>query len=145
MKEFLKKYQLILFLSCVLVIVLFVKLFYIPENEGSEIEMVPVAEPTKSIINLREENNEIEDKEDELFLDEDFESEEEIFDINPDYPLIYLLPYEGERFIAEDYVSEKVLLVKIKGDSFEESRNELQEWLDENEGLPGENTIVWKE
>lgn len=142
MKKFLKKYQLILLLSCILVIIIFIKFSYTDENKvDNGIKTKENIKEIEILVDLEEEYK----AEIPIIENEEIDNLEDPIDTNPDYPLISLLPYEGEKFIAEEYISEKVLLMKIKGDSFEESRIEAAEWLIKYEWAPGENTIVWKD
>jgi len=66
-------------------------------------------------------------------------------EIDPNYSLEYLLPYETDTFTIENYVDQNVLSVKIKGNDFNKSKNDLTEWLDKNAEDPESITIVWEE
>lgn len=131
--EFLKKYQLILILSFLVVVLIFIKLIYGGENKNqiNEIKITPTPtviptiflEPT---INLNEVKKEISQ------------------DINYNYPLGQILPYSTENFIIERYTKPLVLEVEALNTDKVLVEKEVLEWIAKNEPDGLNHKIVWK-
>lgn len=55
------------------------------------------------------------------------------------------LPYESNTFTVNKHINQNVLLVKAKGDDFNQSKNDLMKWLEENTNQPNDVVLVWEE
>jgi len=172
LRDFLKKYRLVVFLVVLIIILGFIKVYFkekpINNNETfiktitvtptiiitsaineSEIEII---EDELDITKLSEETlkkyNEIKTEEEfNVFYDQLPENEKEIFSTeenSDEYCLEDYIPYESETFVIEKYIEENLLLVKTKGNNFIKSKNDLNEWLKQNECEPGKHMVVWE-
>ncbi|MDD4937902.1 MAG: hypothetical protein PHX34_02680 [Candidatus Shapirobacteria bacterium] len=163
-REFLKKYKLIIFLVMLIFVLGFVKVYFgnKTDNISSEINTIE----QKQINNKENDSNEKEPTPTEVeILSKEIlkqygqiKTEEEVDnflktltddqikllpEIDPDYSLEYLLPYEANTFIIEKYLDANILSVKTKGDDFDKSKDDLMEWLNKNAEDPENITIVW--
>lgn len=64
--------------------------------------------------------------------------------IEQDYCFEYILPYETETFIIEEYLDANVILVESKGDDISKSINDIEKWLKERECIINSHTVVWE-
>jgi len=121
--NFIKKYQLILFLSFLVIILFFLKIFY-KESEENKNNIIPtpiVLTPTKEV--TKEKTN-------------DFDYEV-LNDGNPEYPLVRLLPYSTDFFKIIGYDDPYTLVVRVKNKNKLEVEEEIKEWIEKN--IPGDN------
>lgn len=108
--EFIKKYQLILFLFFLVVILIVLKLVYGDEDKNQ----ISNLKPTPTEIKIPE-STEI--------------SYEALNDGNPEYPLSKLLPYITDNFKIIGYDNPYTLVVRIKSGTKEEIEKEIKQWI----------------
>lgn len=132
LREFIKKYQLIIFLSAIILILLVIKL----TNKNTEtspllVQPTPTQQPTPTVVILKP---------------EEIDTVNNPTDRDPNYPLDYLLPYQTKNFEVKKYIEPLVLLIKINDKSnIEKIKTEAQEWVTINEIKIGSHKIVWEE
>lgn len=118
--EFIKKYQLILFLSFLVVVLIVLKIIYGNSNPDQNNIVLPTLTPTPEII---QNTNDID--------------EEVLNDGNPEYPLKKVLPYTTDKFKIIGYDEPYTLVVRIKSGTKTEVEKEIRLWIDKN--LPGDS------
>jgi hypothetical protein len=116
--EFVKKYQLILVLSFLIIILLILKLIYGSKNESQTSNIIPTPVPTI----IQQELTTI--------------SNEALNDGNPEYPLQKLMPYSTDNFKILGYDDPFTLIVRNKLGNKTENEKEIRKWIEEN--LPGD-------
>lgn len=124
--EFVKKYQIILFLSFLVIVLLVLQIVYKTKNQ-EEIS-IPTPTPTPTIIKPKE---------------IDGISYEVLNDVNPNYPLKKLLPYSTDNFSILGYDDPFTLIVRnISGDEVTNEK-EIRQWIEKY--IPGdkEHKIVF--
>lgn len=126
--EFIKKYQIILFLGFFVVILIVLKLIYGSQNKN-QVNQIKIF-PTPTMAQQKPTN---------------IISEEVLNDGNPDYPLKKLLPYSTDKFKIIDYDDPYILLVRIKSGTKIEVEEEIKQWIEKN--IPGdkEHKIIYTE
>ncbi len=129
-----KRYFLIIVLTFVATGMVVTRLKY--QEDGFEREVIE----TKNL------NTEIESEPDLIITPtEAVESEDEVFELDPDYPLWRSLPYYGKGYIVDRYVESLKLVVKIKGIDKEIVEEDVYEWIKENGVDPESHTIEWED
>lgn len=117
MSEFLRKYQIIIGLSFVVMVMAVVKMVYKPTEEPVLKEIVvtitPTAVPTVPTDNYEE-------KADKLM------------------PLWRLLPYQGDGFVVENYAEVGVLIVRKKSITEAETKKRVEKWIVDQKQDPKE-------
>jgi len=117
--EFIKKYQIILFLSFFVVVLIVLKLIYNNGNKNQVDDKVLIPTPTLSRLTPTKGI-----------------SYEVLNDGNPDYPLKKLLPYSTDKFKIIGYDDPFILVVRIKSGTNIEVEKEIREWIEKN--IPGD-------
>ncbi|MDD2483002.1 MAG: hypothetical protein PHE32_00520 [Candidatus Shapirobacteria bacterium] len=152
-KEFIKKYSIIIFLSLLVIVFIFVKIYF---GEKNSIPIDNSLVPTPTVIESKGLSKEILTEYGNVQTKEDLNvllsklSEDQINqlpEIDPHYSLKLILPYESETFIVKSYLKANVLLVKAVGNDFEKSKNDLMLWLNKKKEGQGEEAfdeVVWE-
>lgn len=110
MWEYLKKYQIIIFLSLVVGMMAWIKLTYKPTVEETVVVKPTISVPTPTAVPTTEIS------EAEKAADEQM-------------PLWRLLPYQGENFLVKSYSDIDKLVVIKKGISKVETEKRVKQWL----------------
>ena len=128
-----KKYQLIIFLFFLIILLSWLKIRYGSKenNNGNE-------EITKEEIIIKTTPTVLPGKADIL-------SNEIVNDGNPDFPLAKKLPYYSENFSVLDYIKELTLYVEIKNGSSEEVTKEVEAWIKEINPNIEKHEIIFKD
>jgi len=157
MKEFVKKYSVVIFLVVMIVILIFIKSFIgnktneiqTPQNTQTNIEQSTSIVETKKTEEVFEKLNEkyegfenVDDRENWVST---LSSEEQkilageeavmVTDLNNE------LPYEGNTFIIESVPSNSLLMAKSKIDDLEKAEADLRDWLS-SKGMNFEELVI---
>ncbi|MDD4026829.1 MAG: hypothetical protein PHO75_01405 [Candidatus Shapirobacteria bacterium] len=127
--EFIKKYQLVLILSFLVVVLIIVKFLYRGEDKKEII--VPVITPTPTV--LIEPTVSVEEFKTEIGQE-----------INYNYPLAQILPYSTENFKIERYTKPLVIEVEALNSDQVLVEKEVVEWINKNGSTAEKHKIVWK-
>lgn len=129
--EFIKKYQLVLFLSFLVIVLIIIKLIYKEDNKNQIETIVPTSTPSPTVL-----------MEPTLSV-EKFKTETSL-EINYDYPLAQILPYSTENFVIERYT--KPLVIEVDALNIDKVLVEKQvmEWINKNGSTAESHKIVWK-
>jgi hypothetical protein len=130
-KQFIKKYQIILMLSGILVAMVTVKMFY-----GGKQEAQPVA-PASQVIGTQIKPTET------RMPTVTIEPEPTVSE--SDYPLWQSLPYLGEGFTVEKYTDKLTLLIKLKGVDKNIAKKGVETWLIENGWEKDSHKLMFEE
>ena len=65
--------------------------------------------------------------------------------IDLNYPLSEKLPYQGDKFVIEKYIKEKVIEVKTNRTDKTKIKKEIKTWFEENEATTSGIEIDWKQ
>jgi hypothetical protein len=127
-EDFYRKYQILIWLTAIVVAMAVIKITYKPDNSeisnqqisqhGVTVTLVPTMEPEEPVT------------EPETNYDEDF-------------PLWQLLPYSGAGFTVDRYLSPKTLGVKIKGIDKKIVEERIKQWLLQNKIEEGSHKIEY--
>lgn len=123
MKQFFKRYFILISLSFLIMVLIFLKINY--KNTETENKIIKTT-PTPTITS------------------QDINDTGDITEEDPTRYLQNLLPYEEENFIVKNYIEGKVLLVKAKTSDTKRAEEDLRKWLNSVEDRLGENKIVWE-
>lgn len=165
MKEFIKKYSLIIFLVVMIVILAFVKVFFSKKTNENEINKNTDSIGVNQSISITPVVNEVdtENKTEETFENlsdkyENFEtveereswfdnlsseekkilSGEEVVEVSQ---LNNELPYEGSTFVVNNVFSNNLIMAKSKIDDLEKAEADLREWLS-SKGMNFEDLVI---
>lgn len=123
MIDFVRKYQVIIWLSFVVVIMTVIKLTYqapVVVDELRVVEIVPSVTPTPTVA--------------------DTSGDEK----DDNYPLWNLLPYKGTGFTVDHYVSPGVLVVYLEGIEKNKAKMLVEGWMESNGAGSSSQTIEWR-
>lgn len=129
MKELLRKYSIIVFLSFLVIVLIFLKVIY--RNTGKQAEnnkiiptVIPIIESTPTPFPSTQTDS---------------------YDPEPGYIYTIFLPYQGEKIRIEKYIKPYILEILIKKEGDEaEAEIEAKKWLEENETYPENTSFVFK-
>lgn len=123
-----KKYQIILVLSCIVIVMGFIKLTY-KYDPGSATE-----QPIKAIVTAVP-----------TPIPTSGEDLSPVPDVNDEkYPAWKLLPYYGQGFVVDRYVAPMTIAVKPKGLDKKLVEIEVKKWLTENKFDGAGHKIQWE-
>ena len=129
-KDFLKKYQVILVLSCIVIVMGYIKLTY-KFDESQVVDTSLLITPTP-----QSEMSPTPTPDQESLAVPDLNGEK--------YPAWKLLPYYGEGFVIDRYVAPMTLAVKPKGLDKKLVETEVKAWLVENKFDGANHKIQWE-
>lgn len=125
--NFIKKYQLIIFLVVIIVFLAFVKLKF------SSNDPIPAQKNSSIFQNYSLNNNLTPTLTPKQNEEQIIEESDGYIDLDYDFPLGRILPYNGKSFKVERYKDINLLEVIVKnGYDFETVKREVDDWLIEN-------------
>lgn len=127
-KEFLKRYQIVLFLSFLVVALVIIKVTTKKESPTNQSVITTTPTPTMILPTPTPTREEMEESQ----------------DIDFNYPLERILPYKTDDFIIEKYVAEQVLKVKAISENKIKIIEEINKWIASYDLEPGSHKIVWE-
>ena len=172
MKEFIKKYGLIVFLVVMIVILAFVKIFFNNKSNENEINnnsiennssinkntnpidinqsvsITPVVNEEETFENLSDKYESFETVEERENWFDNLSSEEKKIlsgeDVVEVSQLNNELPYEGSTFVVNNVFSNNLIMAKSKIDDLEKAEADLREWLSSKEMNFEDLVITWE-
>lgn len=165
-KNFIKKHKLITLLIFLIFILVLSKLYFSQNSLNKEVDLsqektniTPTVKTPITKLN-DEEQAQLSDqltkkyyniKNEEQAKDflENLTDEERflIQEIDQNYEFEYILPYETDTFIINEYLKANTLLVTAKGNDSKKSTSDLQKWINENTKEtedPKNIIVVWE-
>ena len=137
-RDFLKKYQLILVMSAIVVILIAIKLTYNNQTITSTTIKTVSLTPTPTVIQEL-----LTPTIQGLLTPIPTTTTNQELDISPDYPLQAQLPYSTKDFIIEDYYAPLILKVKVLIPSIDQAEKEVKQWIVESGMAADSHHFVW--